>query len=317
MSRMEKKWSSPIIYDVQLPKSLIMLYLVASTSTCLFIIGVNSVLIHALRKLKKLKSYSYLFIFYMSISDICIGVSQLALQFTIILKQPSTIDSLTIICQFTIYFLCQMSGGMIFIISVDRFVHMKYLTKYSAVMTSRTFGILVAGNILVNLCVSVSLVIASIYKFYFYYTFVAAFLYSALITVLCILYIRTYIYVKNGVAAIKTRTNKAEQSMHEIRNAEREFARCVIYIIVSMIVCYLPSVILGAVQSLLALQDALNENFRYAVLWSYIFAYFNSAMNGILVIASTTQIKNYVLNLLCRKTWQRNGTNSENFNHRT
>eukprot|EP00795_Rhopilema_esculentum_P016824 gene16824-8290_t len=294
----DNKWQNTMIYELKLPIGYTIIYLVVNTITCFIIIGVNSALIHALMKLKKLKSYSYLFIYCMSISDVCIGITQLPMTFAPLLKQPQSPGTLTLIAHYIPFFLYNVSGGMIFIVSIDRFIHMKYLTKYSAVMTKKTAGLLIAANIITSLLLSAFLAMASIKKVYLYYKITSSPIYACFMILICHLYVRTYLSVRKRAAATNLNQNTTGQLANETRIAERQLAKCTMKIISSMIICFLPSLILSSIEPFLTLRGDAREYFKFALLWTYSLASYNSAMNAIFVILQTKQIKKYLLNIV-------------------
>ena len=303
----DNKWQNTMIYELKLPIGYTIVYLVVNTITCLVIIGTNSALIHALVKLKKLKSYSYLFIFCMSISDVCIGITQLPVTFAPLLKQPQSPDTPILIAHFITFFLYNVSGGMIFIVSIDRFIHMKYLTKYSAVMTKRTARILIPANIITSLLLTAPLVMASIKKFYLYYKITLSPIYACWMILICHLYIRTYLSVRKRTAIMNLNQNTTGHLANETRIAERQLAKCTMKIISSMIICFLPSLILSSIEPFLTLRGDAREYFKFVLLWTYSLSSYNSAMNAIFVILQTKQIKNYLLNIVFTSGLPRDG----------
>ena len=104
----------------------------------------NTLLLHVLKKLERLGTISYKLIIVLSISDTCIGIIGIT-SFTVVTFFPDEFNLPTIICLYSMmYFGVLFSFCMIIIISIDRYFHMKYLMRYSTIMTSRRAIIMVA-----------------------------------------------------------------------------------------------------------------------------------------------------------------------------
>ena len=111
-------------------------------------IFVNVVLIYALKAKDQLKSVSYRLIAFLSFSDICFGLMLQALVW-IHLGVLRDIEScaLKLSAQFLTYAFSQISVFMFLIIAFDRWLHMKYLNKYTALMNWRRASFMIIGSV--------------------------------------------------------------------------------------------------------------------------------------------------------------------------
>ena len=296
LSTNDGKWDSTIVYDVRVPKLLIWVYLIFNTILCLLIIAINSILIHAIRKLGKQKKVSFQFILCMNVSDILIGIIQLLLQLSILLPQPESLDAKTMCAQFAIYFVSQMSGGSTILLGIDRFVHMKYLTRYNELMTKRRANMMIAASIVINFITSTLLTVSSAHKFFFYYNIILFPSYVIAMVCLFIIYLRAYLSVKQRVKSIGLHTMR-KPTGNRASNPEHKFVKMMLLILTCLFICYLPSVILGMVQTILLRHGPLSDYMKYAVICSYTIAYVNSMVNAILIIIANNQVKCYIIGM--------------------
>ena len=294
---MDTQWESSIVYDVQIPKPFIYAYLVVNSILCLLIVAANSILIHAIRKLDKLKKVSFKFILYLSISDISIGIIQLLLQFSIILPQPGSIDAKTFGGQYAIYFASHMSGGMTVILAIDRYIHMKHLSRCNDIITKRRANIAIIGCTIINLITNGVLMVSTVYKFMFLYRMVLLPMCFIIMIGLSIVYIRAYFCIRRRVRSMGMHNANRAERKTGVRNPENEFARLVIPIIASLIICYLPSIILGTIQTIANRYGHISDYLKYAVVWSYTMAYLYSLINAIIIIIGNKQVRLYVIGM--------------------
>ena len=293
MTRTDGKWESPIIYDIRIPKGYIYFYLATNTLLCLLIITINSILIQAIRRLGKLRKISFQFIFYLSISDIGVGIVHLSLQFSVVTPQPRTIDTKTLVSQFAIYFVSFMSGGMTVILAVDRYIHMKYFSTCNEIITKRRGCMMITGCIISNLFVAATLNISSVYKFFFIYRIIFVPIIIIAMVGLSFIYLRAYISIRKRVRGTNIHDRK-HAWQQEIRNPEHEFAKLVVFIIASLIICYLPSIIIGNVHTFAIRNGNSSDYLKYAAAWSYTMAYLNSMTNAIIIITGHMEVTSFV-----------------------
>ena len=112
-------------------------FLIPKIALAVLAVATNAFLIHALRKLDKLKTISFKFVLSLCISDISLGVVLLIFE-PIIYYSMSDLDTIlkySKISGFFIFSFVSLSAILTICIAVDRFIHMKYLLKYRLIMT--------------------------------------------------------------------------------------------------------------------------------------------------------------------------------------
>lgn len=289
-------WESSVFYDKQLSKHFVCAYLVGNTALCILIIAANSVLIHALRKLGKLKAVSFILALCLSIADICVGIAQLPVQFLLLLPQPASIDAKTICAQFAIFFFSHMSGGITITMTFDRYIHMKYSSKYNDIMTKRRLIVIFVVIFGVDLMLTCILTVSSFYSFNRYMIVTLSLSYALSMLYIFITYTRTYVCIRSQVRATNIR-NIATVNGRRIRNPEHRFARMMVFILGCLFICYLPSIVISIVRAITELHGNEVKNLKYAVLCSYSLAYCNSFSNSLIIILGNNQVKRRVISI--------------------
>lgn len=181
----------------------------------------NVFLAHALMKLKKMTNFSYRMIFYMSISDICIGLLGMTRHSSMlsdVLSRNQKMQELAEKTRIFLSFFVGISSRSILIIAVDRFIRMKYLTKYNHIMTKQRRVILIATNLLIGIGEIVSRFPAPIQPFSdIYFAAVQAF-HAAAVTSICFLYLWTYWSIKRRVKGLNLQSGPSKLSSCQENN---------------------------------------------------------------------------------------------------
>ncbi len=298
----EEAWPSSVIYQLPMSTAHKILYLSCSTSISLSNIIVNAFLIHALRKLNKLNSVSFVFILLLSIADIGVGLIQLPIQLTPLLDQPKHPDAITLTAQFFVYFINQLSGCMIIIITIDRFIHMQYLVRYNMYMTKTRAILLVCTNIAGNFTTSILLTASSIYGFYKKWNVIMVPCYVFGFVIIIIIYYKTYCSILKRTAALNLARNHHPATARRVRKPNIEFAKSTVYMLTFLMLFYLPSILMTFIRSVLPKYKAHSNTVRYALLWSYVVAYVNSTGNAVIFIAHNSELKRFFLSFLKHQT---------------
>ena len=155
---------------------------------------VNFCLAFVLKKLDKLRIASYWFIFWLSLSDFSVGLTGLYYDISIPVK---TVHERNYPEYKAMFFFLQSSGFLTTTIALDRCFHMKMLNKYSIFMTRRKCYSILLFNILLSASFSAMFLLCPPF-------FVSVYLGAALFSL--ILYIRTYVIVKNRVFKVDAKT---------------------------------------------------------------------------------------------------------------
>lgn len=117
---------------------------------------VNIYLVHALQKLKKLRTLSFRLILLMSISDICVGCSALVSHISYVLCDARRMCPANFqrYADLTAFFFLYFAGRFTVIIAIDRFIRMRYLIRYDRIMTNLRAILLIAASALLGVVTS-------------------------------------------------------------------------------------------------------------------------------------------------------------------
>ena len=166
----------------------------------------NGLIVHVIKRHKKMRIVAFLFIYCLSISDVMLGVVEMLRQSLllysflnpdrVILTPKSTLPLLV-----SEFFLA-LSGRTIFIIAVDRCIHMKYLTRYSMIMTRFRARVIIFINIVFGIVVIIPVLVAQS-KLSVWYSISVNVFHAAGTLMICVIYIRTYFSIKRRVATLQ------------------------------------------------------------------------------------------------------------------
>ena len=241
----------------------------------------NSTLVHCLRKLEKLKKISFKFILILSVSDISLGitllVSDVVLRFLAITERSITALQMTIVLRMTIAI---FSGCMIIVISIDRYFHIVYLTRYSSVMTKKLARLLITGAVIVPLGSIGFKILGLKFGFYMYTLFISSIsAFLGLIGIL-ILYCQAYRSINDRM--------KDSSVNKDITDTRKRFARVALLLLASLFISLTPFLVLHPLSWYYGDKNwaiFLANLFR-------VFVYMNSAINAIIIMCFDREIRN-------------------------
>ena len=118
------------------PKMLIAMRVI-NTAIALFSIFGNAFLIYALKKTRQTTTVSLQLILLMSFSDLITGITAISLINALLWKELDSICQIKIATAFIHIVFGGFSFGAVFLIALDRFLHMKYLQRYPIIVTKR------------------------------------------------------------------------------------------------------------------------------------------------------------------------------------
>ena len=263
-------------------------------------IVINGFLIHALRKLKLIRTVSYRLMMYLCMSDFSIGVLQLGLQM-VPFASRATRDILNVIIQFILYQISPFSALMIALIALDRYLHMKYLMRYNTIMTQARCKKLVLLNITLNFCSATLMTCSSLFHFYYIYHTIFTTVYILVILLTFIIYIATYKAIRNRTKIIKLNRQNSSAITSQ-RDTDKAFATVTLFILISLFICYVPNHGLMLMRSVVHLKGNLAQgSFLYVLLWAIIGSYANGSLNALALIFFSKKLRRYTLQCLkCR-----------------
>ncbi|XP_065065096.1 adenosine receptor A3-like [Rhopilema esculentum] len=255
---------------------------------------INSFLIYAVWRQKKLSITSFQFVACLSCSDILLCSFGLPIAVIYITASRSSqaqfYDALVILGILNAFF-TNTSTGMILIIAVDRFIHMRYLLRYREVMTKyRAFGLILGNSLVASHTVIIGKVIP-LYRREFvlanlrgYVTYIVTFdiFYMLMIISIFFIHIATFLTIrkrtKNQRSSINASSSRTlhgrtndETSFQETidsskcgtkrgqrrarRKSDREFAKGMIIVFGSMLFFFLPNICIAIINNLLVISN--------------------------------------------------------------
>eukprot|EP00794_Sanderia_malayensis_P006789 gene6789-7555_t len=266
-------------------------------------IFVNSFLIHALRRLKKLRNISHKLFLTLCISDICSSVSLLMTEpGFLILSDDKDIAIVNACSGISLYMFCQFSALTIMSVAVDRYIHMKHLNKYSSIMTERRAVIIVFGNVMASI---LSTIIAIGNFFGLASALVPSLGLFAVQAIVTCLYLKAYRSIKRRTLSIAMR-NRATGISLQVNNIvgiggrvwsnspNQDYSKSVLFVLASLWVFYTPSVIFMATNR----ADIGGDGLTIAFYSSLFLLYVNASLNGIIFIIFNRQLRKYTRNKL-------------------
>ena len=108
-------------------------------------ISANSFLIFALKKTRQTESISLQLICLMSVSDLMTGVGALSLTNILLWGEDESYCYIRNLTQFVHILFAGFSIWTVFLVALDRFLHMKFLLRYPIIMTKRRGYAMIVG----------------------------------------------------------------------------------------------------------------------------------------------------------------------------
>lgn len=266
-----------------------------NTISSLMNIASNTFLLYAIKKLNLDTNASYRFIIALAVSDLYTGIIAqplYSLVYADISADKSHAKIMQIIAKFSGYVPCQFSALMIFLISLDRYLHMKHLNLYNLHMTKRKGNFLIICSWIFATLLALVLTFGSLYGFYSYVHLGTIIINGVAFLLGINNYINAYLSLKKRVAAM-TESNDTLQNIHR---ADLKFAKGVLLIIVSLSFRYVPMLVLGVLISLTI--DSINKK-SHAVLactffWSLQLVFLGAFINVVLFFGFNSKLRHFI-----------------------
>lgn len=293
--------------------SAIPLYIIYASSIML-----NSFLIHALRKIKKLNTTSYRCVLYLSVSDILVGLFG-TLQISISIARNELSQGVFLatwkISSFCNLFFLNATLNFILIIAIDRFFHMKYLVRYNSVMTKGKEAVLVLANVIFTMHTMVIAYIIPMfqtdwmlrnYNAYVIYKLILSFIYITLVFSIFAIYTLTYVSIRkrigNGGSINDGPTPNTVSNINvrhrNRRSPDQEFAKSVVFIVISLLICSLPNLCVAMANNIIGFSRETKSAHRDKIFshlfeWTYFTVVMNGSLNVIILISCSRQLRQY------------------------
>lgn len=298
------------LFDDRIETNLLIPCLVLFFIVGIMSIAANSLLLQLLRKTKRLDQASYVFIACLCISDICIGVNQiLCVSLRILMEHIDRLVThwLALTSFFFSYLFEPLSLCLLILIAIDRHLHMKHLTNYFTVMTKKRAQIASVVCLGVNICFTVAIVLAMLNGVYDILSLILAVVFLLMITVVVILYLKTYRSIKTKVRVLFNNTET--QRRKPTQNENKKLFQGIIYIIISLLLCYAPYVSLIIVRSILHLMGKTSNGTTYALALAYVFKCLSASNNALILILLNKGYKRHIWQIFKKDTEDSRGKN--------
>ena len=250
----------------------------------------NGLVILALILSKQTGNPSLKLIFLLSISDCCLAVVVQSLFAVMMFKYPHTQNcAFEMVTQFFGIFFTHTSGYIIALIGFDRYARVKFLTKYSNIMTSKRI------QFLVLIAIVLSVVQASLYVLG---TSLSIFDKTKKVGVAVdfIIVLSVVIVTIMAVCAVKShRRNAGNQSM--MKAVDQTMTRLASKILLTIIILYVVYVIIAFLHSAQADKStgAKRSWLEFGVFLGYLLTYTNSLVNALIFLSVNNKARKVLL----------------------
>ena len=256
----------------------------------------NLILIVSLIKTKQLRNASNVLLLVLSLSDCFIGLITIPLEivlFSTFKKYPAC--TLEYTAHATAYFTTHFSGYLIAVISFQRNVQINPNLKQRNMLsrflvTKAGLTLLVIVIFLVNILetyISVIFYSESLARLMLVVTDAVIFVYIY-ISYFCV-YFKVWNFSKQNLAKrVETQTN--------VQGSPDRLARTVALILLSAAVCYLPYM------TLVGLRREMSLEGKFYIYLSLILVFLNSAVNAVIIMCRSTEIRNVIISSLRDKS---------------
>ena len=230
----------------------------------------------------RLRQVSFKFMFILSLSDTAVGLIGLIHHGILANTANARVNmgSPMSVLKTILRSLVGHSSRYLFIMAVDRAIHMMYLTNYATVMTKRVYRSMVFGNFVFFLIEMSPLIFPSIFEYHF--SCFAIFHTVALGTV-AIIYTKVYFSVKNRVRSFNFDSSN-------VTRVDRGLRKGILVVLVTATLCILPTLSIY----IASLFDKNKKEIGLAGQWAHLILLLNSSLNAIILLVFNRQLRTYV-----------------------
>ena len=255
----------------------------------------NAVLIWALRKTGQTKTISFQVIAIMSASDLTTGITGMVLLTLTMLEKYQASWLLRFVTQIILLPCNSFSVLMVLLIALDRFLHMKYLERYSTVFTKKRGYLIMIIAFVLSLSLSLAFIPLLSQKFY---TVVQLLLCMIIIAVLASILILYY-------KALRALRRKAHQITRTIIYQNKTLGNAAKRVSICIFVLIIPIATFITIDNVNMQLNFVDESVITTCLWySYITFLANGFCSSIIFISQNIPIRRY-LKRVTRYKWNR------------
>ena len=221
-------------------------FLVPNLTIAILMVSSNAILIHGIRKLNKLQSISWRHSLALSINNTFYGT--IIVTRTTVLKLINDLKTYTVISlsSRTLLFICGLySFLLMFLITVDRYIHITRPMQYNLLMTPRKSKLLLAILFAISFILTCIIILGFLFRLATVILPLISIIAFACFMFLVILYYRAY-------KTLERRTRQARfqrRIRSNLRNPSKAFSKAVLLTISSMVVCCIPFLFIKPISS--------------------------------------------------------------------
>ena len=302
MKEQQKPGPNPL-FDYRIKLSEIATCLVMFLIVAILNIATNSMLIYLMRRIRRLSHATYIFIFCICISDICIGCNQILCVILRVIMEGMdrvTTQRLALMSAFFSYLLEPLSATLLITIAMDRYMHLRYLTTYRIIMTRRRAVVTITACLVANLCFTFAVMLSIIHGIHDIFSLILAGTYITMLSAVTVFYIRAYrsvqTRVKDSSVHLKRQTRRGPSKPNDA------IFRGIAYILISLLICYTPYVLLRMAACILHIAGRPDKDAIYPLALAYVLKSLSASMNAIMLIILNKEYKRFVRKFVFRRS---------------
>ena len=255
----------------------------------------NSILIHGIRKLHKLQSVSWRLILALSVSSTSHGIVVVISSISLRLMRDEKSYNVTLVACTPLLFIFGINSYyMIVIITIDRYIHIKFPLRYNIIMNQRKSKFLICGSLIASIITTC----LSITGFYFKKDLATLSAMSIIATlflaIIILLYYHAYMTIKKRTRGI----SNVQMSGPNHRNPSKAFHKAVLLSVSSMMICCIPYFIIKPLPHYF-INNTTIKTLEYA---SDVFIFANSCTTAVIMIYLDKGLHKFVRGCILRKS---------------
>ena len=260
--------------------------------SCLFIVNPmilisNLMVLISLIKMKQLRNLSNVLLLLLSVSDCFIGIVTIPLEiilFTVFKMQ--SFCALEYVVHFFVYFTTHFSAYLVAVIAFHRNV---YINPYRETQSFLSKLILKRSGLTILVIAALAISIAE--------SLVSMLFYSRVVPMLMLVLIDgdLFISVYATYFWVYFKVWKSSRNNVTIRSPNKDrLAKTVMFILISLAVCYLPYIIVAATKGKGLTKQNLSSDIQFLLYMTLVLVLSNSAVNAIIIIVRCAAVRRYV-----------------------
>ena len=256
----------------------------------------NSLLIYLMQKIRRIGEVTHVFILCLCISDICVGFNQILCVILRVFMDNIDRDVthwLALVSFFVSYLFEPLSAHLLILVAMDRYIHLRYLTRYSIIMTKRRAKTLTKVCVSINICFTTALVFAMMKGVYETLNLILVTVYIIMLMAVTAFYITAYRSVKRRVR--DSTISSTGYQRRRSTNGNKSIFRGIVVILLSLLACYAPFIFLTIGRSVLHLAGRTDHEITFTLALAYGIKCLSASINAIVLITMNKEYKRYVL----------------------